>query len=715
MPDDVSIVGFDDIPLAAYFDPPLTTVRLPAFELGQAAGRALLERIADRAIPHRTLLPTELIVRGSTTRRRRLTTGAGRPAPSDRPRARPDDRVGDPGKEKRHGGAHIGDRGSPYSSPARQLVAAACSSGHARRRARRPVLELGPARPPASAGAAAAPAPSSGGGDLTGQSVTVIGTWTGAEEKAFHSMVTPWEASDRREGAVHRHPRPQHRPDDRRRVGRPARSRRPARPGPDGPVGRQPRSTSATSSTSRPTRPRRRPPWSPSAQVNGKQVGVFIKTAIKGLIWFDPKVLRHRHDAARDLGRPADATSPPIASKAKSPWCLGLESGAASGWPGTDWIEDIVLRQAGPDVYQQWYQGKVKWTDPAIKTAWTTFGDVVTNSFGGSATVNATNFANAGDPLFKTPPGCMFLHQASFITGLGAFKTADGRHRLQLLPVPRHQHRSTPGPSKAPATCSACSTTRRHAKSLMAYLVTAPAQDIWVKIGGALSANKNATDYPDDISKRSAAILTNAKIFALRRLRPDAVGHERRVLEGHRRVHQGPEPARLDPVATSTPSRGAPTRRRSPVRPARWERPVTVVPTGRHRLGGPSMDPRLVTAIIVVVGVPAVLIGYIVLDGADPAADPGPAASHAQAMVVAAAGAAVPDRLPRLPDDRHDHPQLPEHGRDEVRRPRQLRLLLHQPDDPRRPQEQLHVGRPADAVHGRLRADHRGPGRPRAL
>lgn len=69
VPDDVSIVGFDDIPLAAYFDPPLTTVHLPAYELGQAAGRALLDRVADRATPHRTLLPTELIVRGSTTRR----------------------------------------------------------------------------------------------------------------------------------------------------------------------------------------------------------------------------------------------------------------------------------------------------------------------------------------------------------------------------------------------------------------------------------------------------------------------------------------------------------------------------------------------------------------------------------------------------------------------------------------------------------------------
>jgi LacI family transcriptional regulator len=66
IPDDVSVVGFDDIPLAAYFHPPLTTVRLPAFELGQAAGRALLERIAEPIAPRRTLLPTELIVRAST-------------------------------------------------------------------------------------------------------------------------------------------------------------------------------------------------------------------------------------------------------------------------------------------------------------------------------------------------------------------------------------------------------------------------------------------------------------------------------------------------------------------------------------------------------------------------------------------------------------------------------------------------------------------------
>jgi DNA-binding LacI/PurR family transcriptional regulator len=76
VPDDVSIVGFDDIPVAAFFDPPLTTVRLPAYELGHAAGIALLDRLSHASVPARTLLPTELVVRAST--------GPPRPPPSQR-------------------------------------------------------------------------------------------------------------------------------------------------------------------------------------------------------------------------------------------------------------------------------------------------------------------------------------------------------------------------------------------------------------------------------------------------------------------------------------------------------------------------------------------------------------------------------------------------------------------------------------------------------
>ncbi|HEX8939232.1 MAG TPA: LacI family DNA-binding transcriptional regulator [Candidatus Limnocylindrales bacterium] len=65
VPRDLSVVGFDDISLAAYFDPPLTTIRVPAYDLGEAAGSALLARIAGEPVPARTLLGTELLVRGS--------------------------------------------------------------------------------------------------------------------------------------------------------------------------------------------------------------------------------------------------------------------------------------------------------------------------------------------------------------------------------------------------------------------------------------------------------------------------------------------------------------------------------------------------------------------------------------------------------------------------------------------------------------------------
>jgi alpha-glucoside transport system substrate-binding protein len=391
------------------------------------------------------------------------------------------------------------------------IVAAACSSAAT---TPSPAASTGGAASgaPTTAASGGGAAPSSGGGDLTGQTVTVIGTWGGDEEKAFRSMVAPWEASTGAKVAY----------TGTRDINTVlttgvASGVLPDLAGLPGPgqmaqwvdslvdlggVLDVPTYTSETA-----------PALVTLGQVNGKQVGVFIKSALKGPIWFSPKVLT---DLATTPPATWDALQAYItanASKAKSPWCLGVESGAASGWPGTDWIEDIVLRQAGPDVYQQWYQGKVKWTDPAIKTAWSTFGDVVKSSFGGSATINATNFANAGDPLFKTPPGCMFLHQGSFITGLGAFKAAKAGTDYDFFQFPDINPQYT-GATVGAGDLFGMFHDTPAAKSLMAYLVTAPAQDIWVKIGGALSANKNATDYPDDISKRSAAILTNAKIFA---------------------------------------------------------------------------------------------------------------------------------------------------------------------------------------------------------
>jgi len=79
VPQDIAVVGFDDIPIAAYLDPPLTTIRVPAFELGLSAGRILVDLLADREVPRRTILPTALVVRGSSRADGRSSPGG--PAP----------------------------------------------------------------------------------------------------------------------------------------------------------------------------------------------------------------------------------------------------------------------------------------------------------------------------------------------------------------------------------------------------------------------------------------------------------------------------------------------------------------------------------------------------------------------------------------------------------------------------------------------------------
>ena len=111
-------------------------------------------------------------------------------------------------------------------------------------------------------------------------------------------------------------------------------------------------------------------------QVDGKTYGVFIKASVKGLIWYNPSLHDYSSSRTGELRRP-DLAGHANIGNAQALWCLGIESGDASGWPATDWIEEILLHQAGPDVYNNWWQGKIAWTDPAIKEAFDTYMDVV--------------------------------------------------------------------------------------------------------------------------------------------------------------------------------------------------------------------------------------------------------------------------------------------------------------------------------------------------
>ncbi len=401
-----------------------------------------------------------------------------------------------------------------YAAPSLALVLllAACSGG-------------GNTTPSSSGGASGSG--DLGGGDLSGQEVTVIGTWGGDEQAAFLKMVKPWEDQT---GAKVKYTGTR----DLNAVltTGTASGVLPDLAGLPGPGQLQ---EFAAGGSLKPLndvldidtyKNETAPALVDLGTANDQIYGVFIKAAVKGLMWYNPKTANYG-DSTPATYDDLTAALASNASKAQAQWCLGIESGAASGWPGTDWIEDFVLRQSGPDVYNQWWQGKVKWSSPEIKQAFEAYGDIVKNSLGGATTAAATNFANAGDPLFDSPPGCQLLHQASFITGLGAFKDKKAGTDYDFFPFPDINSEFS-GAVEGAGDLFGMFHDTPAAKSLMKYLVTADAQSIWVGIGGALSANKNVTDYPDDIAKRSAELLTKAKIFVFDAsdLMPTSVNNE---------------------------------------------------------------------------------------------------------------------------------------------------------------------------------------------
>lgn len=239
---------------------------------------------------------------------------------------------------------------------------------------------------------------------------------------------------------------------------------------------------------------------------DGKIIGVFIKSALKGLIWYNPTVYTG--------GEPADwqAVMNTEPDPAEALWCVGLESGADSGWPGTDWVEDFVLRQSGPDVYDAWVAGEQAWTSPEIRQAFEAFGEVLDQAYGGSTFVNSTNFGSAGNPLFTEPPGCLFHHQASFITDFFVEQGGAEEGEFDFFPMPAINPEYS-GAFTGAGDLFGLFTDKPAAQDLLKYLVTPEAQQIWVSRGGALSGNTEVSDYPDEVSQRSAEILANAEIF----------------------------------------------------------------------------------------------------------------------------------------------------------------------------------------------------------
>jgi alpha-glucoside transport system substrate-binding protein len=153
--------------------------------------------------------------------------------------------------------------------------------------------------------------------------------------------------------------------------------------------------------------------------VNGKLYGLLVSANTKSFVWYPKKAWDAAGYKAPTTLDELDALTQKIKADGMTPWCMGIESSAATGWPATDWFEDLVMRYGGTDQYNQWVQHKIKFNSPLVKQAAAEIEKLIFtpgNVLGGRKAIASTNFGTAGNSMFDAKPGCMLLKQGSFIT-----------------------------------------------------------------------------------------------------------------------------------------------------------------------------------------------------------------------------------------------------------------------------------------------------------
>jgi alpha-glucoside transport system substrate-binding protein len=155
--------------------------------------------------------------------------------------------------------------------------------------------------------------------------------------------------------------------------------------------------------------------------VDDQLYGLLVSANVKGLIFYPKK-------AWEEKGWPTEVASidelnqltEDIAADGETPWCMGIESDTATGWPATDWFETLVAKYGGVDVYNQWITNEVKFDSEVVRQAAAEFEELMFtegNVLGGQGAIASTNFGTAGNPMFDAEPGCWMYNQGSFITG----------------------------------------------------------------------------------------------------------------------------------------------------------------------------------------------------------------------------------------------------------------------------------------------------------
>ncbi len=259
--------------------------------------------------------------------------------------------------------------------------------------------------------------------------------------------------------------------------------------------------------------------WLDLGTVDGKLYGIFMKADSKSTIWYSPKTFNVNGWEVPNTWHEMIALSDRIVSEGMNPWSVAIESAEASGWPGTDWIGEILLHEFGGDVYDQWVSHEIPWTDSKIQSAWGKFGQIVlTPDYvpGGATTTLSTHFEDGSYLPFEDSPRAAMYYLGAFTQGFISeqFPELVAGEDYAYFPFPTIDTQyagAVTGGANVVVLFNDNSTTR----SFVEYLTSAEAQQIWVKRGGFTSVNNQVSldAYPDPLARLAAEQLTGATVF----------------------------------------------------------------------------------------------------------------------------------------------------------------------------------------------------------
>ena len=267
-----------------------------------------------------------------------------------------------------------------------------------------------------------------------------------------------------------------------------------------------------------------------NAEGNPDLYGFFYKVDVKSLVWYNPE---NFEDAGYEVPQTMEqliALSEQIVADGGTPWCIGLGSGGATGWPATDWVEDMMLRTQPPAVYDAWVSNELPFDAPEVVSAIEQFGLFARNNAfvaGGAGAVATTDFRDSPKGLFDSPPQCYMHRQASFIPAFFPEGTEVGAD-ADFFYFPAYEGEDLGSPVLGAGTLWAITNPSDAANDLIEFLKTPEAHEIWMGLGGFLTPHTgvDSAAFGDPTLASMNDILLGATTFRFDAsdLMPGAVG-----------------------------------------------------------------------------------------------------------------------------------------------------------------------------------------------